>query len=231
MNNKRIVLESIEDLVCEIEGHDKVTGLHSRRVEPYFAVFAKRLMQEPKYRRELVGHDFDIIVACSGLHDVGKLRVLKTTLTKRDKLSDEEFMELRTHPSQGVGHLEYYEKITGVDLPLAKIMAGEHQEKWDGGGYPNRLQGEKIHLLGRIMAIVDTYEAIVANRPYRENMKGSTHEEAFQEVVKSFGTQLDPNLENVFKDCEKAFKHENNKINYEEEYKQLMEKEVEAGIS
>jgi diguanylate cyclase (GGDEF)-like protein len=141
----------------------------------------------------LDGAQRETFMRASLLHDVGKLLVADRLLNKPARLSLDEFESVMLHAGFGrdilVRHQGYEE--------VAQIV-GEHHERWDGGGYPRGLRGEEIHPLARAVAIVDSYSAMVADRPYH---RGVTRIAAMAELQRCSGTQFDPGLVERFVAC------------------------------
>lgn len=124
------------------------------------------------------------------LHDIGKLGIPDAILLKPDKLSDEEWVSMRQHPTYA------YEMLSSVDyLKPALDIPHYHHEKWDGSGYPHGLKGEEIPLSARIFAVVDVWDALTNERPYREVWSG---EKALEYVRENSGTHFDPQIVEVF---------------------------------
>jgi len=126
----------------------------------------------------------------STLHDIGKMSVPANILSKRGELSNEEWKEMRKHPEVGFRIAQ----ATSELIPIAKYILCHH-ERWDGKGYPQGLIGEKIPLLSRIVAIVDSFDAMISDRPYRSAM---TKGEAIEEIRRNSGTQFDPDISQLF---------------------------------
>src|SRR5665648_828873 len=124
------------------------------------------------------------------LHDIGKMGVSAKILSKQDKLSDEEWVEMRKHPEVGFRIAQ----ATSELIPIADYILCHH-ERWDGKGYPQGLIGEQIPLLSRIVAIVDAFDAMTNDRAYRSAM---TKGEAIEEIRRNSGTQFDPDIANIF---------------------------------
>jgi putative two-component system response regulator len=139
------------------------------------------------------------------LHDIGKIVITDTILNKPEPLTDEEFNIIKKHVAEGERIIEgiIVESGDEVFLQYAKLFAGYHHERWDGGGYPRGLSGLDIPLQGRVMAIADVYDALVSDRPYK---KAFSHEEAVDIIGRGKGTQFDPAIADVFMDINGLFK-------------------------
>jgi diguanylate cyclase (GGDEF)-like protein len=126
----------------------------------------------------------------SRLHDIGKICIEERILSKPGKLTEEEWAKVRQHPEVGF-------KIAQASTELIRIseLILNHHERWDGEGYPQGLAGESIPLLARILTVVDAYDAMTNDRPYRQALSG---EQAADELVKEAGKQFDPEVVNVF---------------------------------
>lgn len=124
------------------------------------------------------------------LHDIGKIAIREKLLNKKGQLTTEEYFEIKEHPESG------YQILKSVDAysSIAEDVLSHH-ERYDGLGYPRALKSKEIPLVGRIIAIADAYDAMVANRPYR---KGMSHEAALKEIKENSGTQFDPIIANIF---------------------------------
>jgi HD-GYP domain-containing protein (c-di-GMP phosphodiesterase class II) len=197
------ILKTVAELV---ESRDNITGGHIERTQSYLNLFMDFLLEHEIYAEELSSWDIDLFVHSSQLHDVGKISIKDGILMKPGNLTGEEFEEMKKHALYGMGIIEKIEGSTpgSAFLNHAKIMAGSHHEKWDGSGYPFGLKGEAIPLQGRMMAIVDVYDALTNDRPYK---KAFSHEESIEIIKKGTGTHFDPVLEDIFARHEKEFKH------------------------
>jgi putative two-component system response regulator len=196
------ILKTVAELV---ESRDNITGGHIERTQEYLSLFIDFLLNHDIYTSELAMWDISLFIMSSQLHDVGKISIKDNILMKSDKLTGEEFEEMKKHTIYGVEIIEKIEKSTpeSAFLKHAKILAGSHHEKWDGTGYPLGLNGLKIPLQGRLMAIIDVYDALTNNRPYKN---AHTHEEAIEVIRKGRGTHFDPVLTDVFLEHEGEFK-------------------------
>ena len=170
-------------LLCSaLDERDQVTDGHSRRVAAFSVAVAREL--------NLTG-DYLLDVERAGiLHDIGKLAVPDAILSKPGPLTPEEWQEMRRHPTVG------YQLVRGVPfLSRAAEIVYSHHERFDGAGYPRSLKGEEIPLGARIFAVVDTYDAITSDRPYR---LARSHEYALEEIRRHAGTQFDPTVVAAF---------------------------------
>ncbi|OHB95208.1 MAG: hypothetical protein A3I59_04145 [Planctomycetes bacterium RIFCSPLOWO2_02_FULL_50_16] len=175
---KRSYMEAATTLVKTLEAKDGYSATHSYLV----ATYAVRLAEELGLSREKT----EIIKNSAILQDVGKIAIPSGILTKTDKLTEEEYNILKTHPEQsarvleGIGFLE-------EEIPIILY----HQEWFNGEGYPSGLKGTAIPLGARILAICDAYAAMTSKRPYRGSL---THKDAAEEIRRGAGRQYDPHL-------------------------------------
>lgn len=166
---------SIRLLAKAAELHDEVTGNHIVRVNEYSYALACRLGKPRAW--------CDEIRYSAQLHDVGKMSVDAAVLKKKGKLTDEEWQEMRRHPLYGYEILR-----TSPRLGMAADIARGHHEKWDGSGYPARLEGDDIPLAARIVAVADVYDALRSARPYKP---GFTHDESCRILLEG-DERIDP---------------------------------------
>jgi len=190
------VLKTMAELV---ECRDIITGGHIERTQGYLRIFLGALQERGMFAHETATWNLELVWQSAQLHDVGKIAIKDSILKKPAKLTDDEFEEVKAHPAFGAAVIDKIGESTTdrTFLEYAKIFALTHHEKWDGNGYPNGLKGDEIPLLGRIMAIVDVYDALVSERPYKQAF---THAEAVKIIVESGGTHFDPALVDVFLD-------------------------------
>ena len=126
------------------------------------------------------------------MHDLGKLMIPSEILEKPGRLTDEEFAEIKKHPTFGE-HLLH--NVEGDTMTLARQVALEHHERYDGKGYPNGEKGDEIGLEGRIVAVADVYDALTSRRSYKDAWDPKT---AYDEIVRCSGTQFDPQVVQAF---------------------------------
>jgi putative nucleotidyltransferase with HDIG domain len=166
----------LQILTSALDQRDQVTDGHSRRVADLSLIVAREL--------GIQGDDLLDIERAAILHDIGKLAVPDAILSKPAPLTSDEWLEMRRHPD--VGH----DLVRDVPfLSRAAEIIRSHHERFDGAGYPRSLKGEEIPLGARIFAVVDAYDAMTSDRPYR---LARSHEEALEEIRHQVGTQFDP---------------------------------------
>jgi len=180
-----------------VDRRDDITGGHIERTQRYMHILLKTMLESSRYKSESLSWNLELVVQSTQLHDIGKIAIKDNVLLKPGKLSDEEFDTIKTHTTVGVDVILEIEKNTSEHefLEYAKIFIATHHEKWDGSGYPKGLKGEEIPLLGRAMAIVDVYDALISDRPYK---KGLSHEEAVKIITDSKGKHFDPEIVDLF---------------------------------
>jgi putative two-component system response regulator len=167
-------------------GHynDTDTGVHIWRMSAYAGVLAKAA----GWSDELV----ERLVLAAPMHDTGKIGIPDSVLKAPRKLTDEEWVTMKTHSEIGANILENSKELLFV---MAAEVARHHHEKWDGSGYPQGLIGEATPESARIVAIADVFDALTMERPYK---KPWTVEEAVAEIKKSSGSHFDPRLVDLF---------------------------------
>ncbi len=177
-------MEILERLARAAEYRDDDTGQHTQRVGCVSALLARAL--------GLPSSRVEIIRRAAPLHDVGKIGVPDNILLKPGRLTPEEFEIIKPHTTIGAallsgGHSEM--------VQVAEVIALTHHERWDGTGYPTRLQGEDIPIEGRVVAIADVFDALSHDRPYK---KAWPLEEAVAEIERNSGRQFDPQVVAAF---------------------------------
>lgn len=197
-NLKNTILNVVGEV---IESRDVVTGAHILRTQDILRVMLDHMHQDGICGYDISGWDIDLIARSALIHDIGKVAIPDKILTAPRKLKPEETEIMRTHARKGAEIIDRMAKHAYDEndayLRHARIFAIAHHERWDGKGYPRGIQGTDIPLEGRLMAIVDSYETMISERPYVLQKK--THEEAYSEIIMNSGTQFDPNLVEIFK--------------------------------
>jgi adenylate cyclase len=194
--SQRLMVQSLLSLTSV---RDAETGKHSRRTQRYTKVLAEQLSTHPDFSHFLTPQNVDLLSSLAPLHDIGKVGVPDQLLNKPGELTAEELAEMRKHPAHGRDVIVNAQHDAGVHddaiLAMAKDIVYTHHEKWDGTGYPQGLSGKAIPIPGRVMALVDVYDAIRTRRLYRQPM---THEDAVAFIVKGRGTHFDPDVIDAF---------------------------------
>ena len=180
-----------------LDRRDDITGGHIERTQGYMRILLKTMCEHDTYKDESSSWDLDLVVQSTQLHDIGKIAIKDEILLKPGKLTEEEFEVIKKHPVIGEEAIVEIEENTSEHkfLEYAKNFAISHHEKWDGTGYPRGLAGEDIPLLGRVMALVDVYDALVSVRPYK---RAYSHEEAVSIIAESKGKHFDPDIVDMF---------------------------------
>ncbi len=192
-------------LAYQAELRDRQTGKHLERTAVYARLLGEEISRLPAFR-SYVGRDYLAdLVKSAPLHDIGKVGVADSILLKPDKLTVEERKEMERHCELGarVLHIAEAKLRFRSFLDIAIQLTLYHHEKWDGTGYPHGLAGDAIPISGRIMALVDNYDALRTARPY----KGAfCHEECRAIITKLRGTHFDPALVDAFLRREQDFR-------------------------
>ncbi len=175
-------LQTVILLANTIEARESYTRGHVERVRLY----ATRLAEYLNWSKETIA----IAQIGALLHDIGKIAVSRRILNKRSRLSYREWTALRAHPVTGANMLSGVDHLRGA---IPYIVA--HHERWDGQGYPRQLAGTAIPIEGRLLAVVDTFDAMTTNRPYRRALANAV---ALDEIRTKAGSQFDPDLARAF---------------------------------
>ena len=180
-----------------VESRDENTGGHIERTAVYMKILIDAMLAEGVYTKNLCKWDLDSVISSARLHDIGKISIPDAILNKPGKLTDDEFVIMKTHASEGGRIIDSAIERTGNAKFLlnAKLIAAYHHERWDGLGYPYGLKGTKIPLQSRIMAIIDVYDALVSERPYKTAF---SHEKAVEIIMEGAGRHFDPLITEVF---------------------------------
>lgn len=175
-------LSSIQVLANVLDSHDPYTHGHSERVMSYSVMIAREMNLSEKQVKN--------IKYAALLHDIGKVGISKAIINKEGGLTEEEFMQIKSHPDAG------YKIVQPIKFLHEKLAAlRHHHEKYDGTGYPEGLKGDLIPLDARIIAVADTFDAITSTRSYR---KARSKDFAVNEIQKNSGIQFDPRVVEAF---------------------------------
>ena len=214
---------AFESLASLAEYRDPETGGHIRRTQNYIKILAQHLRRLPRFERFLDGATVELIYKSAPLHDIGKVGVSDNILLKPGKLTPEEFDEMKKHTIYGRDAIWAAERKMGSTsfLRFAREIAYSHHEKWDGSGYPEGLEGDSIPISGRLMALVDVYDALISKRVYKPPFP---HKKAVSIIAEGRGTHFDPDIVEAFLALEAefrqiAFEH----ADYDEERSNLSE--------
>ncbi len=201
---EKAYMESIQTLRYTVEAKDTYTRGHSDRVSAFSVLIGEKLgLSKEDLRKLEIGGLF---------HDIGKIGVPDAILQKPGKLSDDEYSEIKNHPTIGA-HILSTASIFQDILPIVKY----HHERYDGRGYPEQLSGENIPYLARITAVADTFDAMTSRRSYRDSLP---LEIVISEIKKCSGSQFDPTIATAFIDI---LENDYNKIKeIQEKYKKAV---------
>lgn len=190
------------------EYRDNETGAHIMRTQSYVKVLAQYLMTQPKFKNKLNPEIIDILYKSAPLHDIGKVGVPDHILLKPAQLTNDEFDAMKEHTIYGLEVITKSEQTLGVDpktsfLRYAREITYTHHEKWDGSGYPQGLTGEDIPLSGRMMALVDVYDALISKRVYKPAF---SHLTAIEIIEEGRGQHFDPDIVDAFLEVTESFR-------------------------
>jgi putative two-component system response regulator len=174
--------ETLKSLVRALDARDRETELHSRRVT--------LLTKTVALKAGIADQDVEDVRRGALLHDIGKIAVPDHILRKPGPLTDAEWVIMRTHPKAAYDILKPIKHLANsLDIPYC------HHERWDGAGYPRGLKGDAIPLSARIFAVIDVWDALLSDRPYR---KAWEREKVIEHIQENSGTHFDPVLADLF---------------------------------
>ncbi len=176
---------SLLALANAIEARDHYTRDHVERVSSYAQALAEQLGWDPN---RIAALEFGAI-----LHDIGKIAVREAILCKTGPLKRDEWREMREHPQVGARMIEGIPYLASA-IPVVMY----HHERWDGSGYPDGLEGNAIPLEARLLAVVDTFDAMTSDRPYRQALPALV---AYETILSEAGRLFDPDMVAAFRDC------------------------------
>ena len=179
---RKIYLDTIRTLAATIDAKDPYTHGHSERVSRLAVQLAKKL--------EFAETELEYLEYAAILHDIGKIGIEDRILGKKDRLTDEEYDKIKEHPVIGaniISSIQFLQKCSKTVL--------HHHERYDGRGYPHGLKGEEIPRTARLLAVVDAYDAMNSNRPYRKKL---SEDDILEELERESGKQFDPAMARIF---------------------------------
>ena len=183
-NLEKAYMDSIEILRHTVEAKDPYTKGHSDRVAEYSVLLGKKL--------NVSSDDLQILRIGGLFHDIGKIGIPDSILLKEGKLTDEEYNKIKEHPLIGFNILEHASMYKNI-LDIVKY----HHERFDGNGYPEKLDGNNIPYLAKIVAVADSFDAMTSKRSYRDSLDITIVKD---EILKNLGTQFDPEIGIAFLD-------------------------------
>lgn len=179
---RKIYLDTIRTLAATIDAKDPYTHGHSERVSQLAVQLARKL--------DFAETEIEYLEYAAILHDIGKIGIEDRILGKKDRLTDEEYDKIKEHPVIGasiIGSIEFLQKCSQTVL--------HHHERYNGGGYPHGLKGEEIPRTARLLAVVDAYDAMNSDRPYRKKL---SENDILEEIERESGKQFDPAIARTF---------------------------------
>jgi len=182
---QRTRLRIIQDLGRAAEYKDNETGMHVIRMSNYARLLAKAAGMDERA--------VELVFNATPMHDVGKIGIPDSIMLKPGKLTDEEWVIMKTHPAIGAGIIG--DPNDSDLLKMAVTVAMTHHEKWNGQGYPKGLSGEDIPIEGRITAVADVFDALTSVRPYK---KAWSVDDAIDLMKREAGEHFDPELIPLF---------------------------------
>lgn len=198
---------TIDSMTMVAESRDVETGAHIVRTKKYVRLLAQTLLDTGHYQDELNAYVIELLYRAAPLHDIGKVGISDAILQKPDKLTEPEFVIMKTHAQ--IGHtviqnaIRSYNK-TNEFLTIAANISYGHHERWDGSGYPQGLKGLDIPLSARLMALADVYDALISKRCYKEAFSFELAEKIIHE---GRGNHFDPTIVDVFGQLHAEFRN------------------------
>ena len=214
---EKIVLERTKELILTrditihaltnlLEVRNLESSNHCKRMQMMVRAFCQHLSKKPEFEKILTEEYLDELYKTSPLHDIGKVGIPDCILLKPGRLNEEEFEIMKKHTTYGMEALNYDAGI--IDIPSfikrAIEVAATYHEWYNGGGYPSGLQGKDIPLSGRIVAIIDVYDALTSKRVYKPAI---SHEKAMEIIKGESGTHFDAELVGYFMEIEEEIIH------------------------
>lgn len=205
-------LKSLINTTIFILGHtaelrDEDTGQHLERVALIIRRLAEEAAKSPEFKKYINPSYISDLIKAATLHDIGKVAIPDNILLKPGPLTDQEFEIMKTHTIQGAEIIQLAkDQLKGPSIfDLAITIARHHHEKWDGNGYPDKIKRTEIPLGARLMAVVDVYDALRSQRPYKAPFP---HEKCVEIIKGSSGIHFDPWLVKCFMNIEYQLNHD-----------------------
>jgi len=199
MEENRVIQNvSIRALAHLAETRDPETGEHILRTQSYVKSLATRLQGHPRFEDTITDHYIQLLTKSAPLHDIGKVGIPDYILLKPGKLSEDEWVVMKTHAALGAQAIESAERDVEQPvefLTLAKEIARWHHERWDGSGYPDGLVGDAIPVSARLMTIADVFDALISVRVYKSDMP---FKKARDIIAAERGRHFDPDVTDAF---------------------------------
>lgn len=196
---------TVHALSALLETRDSDTGHHIHRTQHYVRELARAARQHPDFSTALDEATIKVLFRSAALHDIGKVAIPDRILLKPGRLDVDEFEIMKTHSMHGRNAIANAEALLGTPdsfLAHARDIAYSHHERWNGTGYPLGLQGERIPLSARLMAIADVYDALISARAYKAGM---SHIKAVEILREGRGREFDPRILDIFLDIHRRF--------------------------
>jgi len=189
---------TINELMDLLETNNDNLMVHLRRTSRMMRILGSKVQSLHLAGYGISSKELERMVIAAPLHDIGKICIPKSILDKPGKLTAEEFNLVKQHVLYGVAILQFPKDDVPEFLEtmkMAKVIICGHHERYDGSGYPYGIKGRDIPLAGRMMAVIDVYDALTNERPYKHAMR---HEEAMEYLKANSGSHFDPVITDVF---------------------------------
>ncbi|HPF21185.1 MAG TPA: response regulator [Syntrophomonas sp.] len=197
---------SIHAMVILLEKRSIESSHHAKRTQWIMKALCEHLSSQPIYQNVLTEEYIKELFDTAPLHDIGKVGIPDRILLKPGPLDERELAIMKKHTTYGVEALQLGndENLSVSFIKTAIEIAGTHHEKYDGTGYPNQLKGEEIPLSGRLMAVIDVYDAIISQRVYKPPYEHTT---ALAYLLEERGKSFDPTIVDAFLQIEKMVEY------------------------
>lgn len=177
---------TLQELLLAIEGKDESTAAHTWRVVLYTRALAEAA--------GITGEKLQSLTYAAALHDVGKLEMPRSILTKPTRLTPTEFEIIKLHPVTGYARMV----SMGIECPLTLDLIRYHHEQWNGAGYPYGLAGDAIPRAAQFFSVIDTFDAMTSKRPYRQTVGEEAAAQAIEEIERGRETRYAPEAVDLF---------------------------------